>query len=51
MDKVQKGLYLPRTDGLKELFKYAGEFLRRDNTGESKFAKQLEGWNNVVSGS
>jgi hypothetical protein len=48
--KLDRGVYVPRTEGLKKSFKYAGDFLARDNLGGSKFAKLLEGWNNLLGG-
>jgi hypothetical protein len=45
---INKGLYVPRTEGLKESLRNALEFLSRDNLRESKFAKVLEGWNNLL---
>jgi hypothetical protein len=45
---IEKGIYVPRSEALKETFKNAGDFLRRDNAGGSQFAKVLEGWNRLV---
>lgn len=47
---IDKGMYVPRTEGLRESFKSAGEFLGRDNCGGTKFAKALEGWKILLGG-
>ena len=47
---VDKGVYVPRREGLNESFKNALEFLKRDNAGGSKFGKVLEGWSLVLGG-
>ena len=41
---VERGIYIPRREALKESFKNALEFLRRDKAGGSEFAKLVEGW-------
>jgi hypothetical protein len=47
---IEKGIYIPRREGLNESFKNATEFLKRDNAGGSKFARVLEGWGYLLSG-
>lgn len=47
---IEKGIYTPRREALKESFKNAMEFLRRDKVGGSKFAKVLEGWGHLLGG-
>jgi hypothetical protein len=47
---IEKGIYTPRREALKESFKNAMEFLRRDKVGGSKFAKVLEGWSYLLGG-
>lgn len=47
---VDKGIYVPRREKLKESFKNAAEFLKRDNAGSNNFAKVLEGWNRLLGG-
>lgn len=46
---LARGLFVPGADGLKESFQNAREYLRRDGTGWSKFAKQLDGWSNLLA--
>jgi len=50
LTSVDRGLFVAGTEGLKESFKNAREYLRRDGTGWSKFAKQLDGWGNLLGG-
>lgn len=45
---IEKGIYVPRPEALKETFKNAGDFMRRDNTGGTQFAKIVDGWNRLV---
>lgn len=45
---VDKGIYVPRKEGLKETFDSATEFLKRDNAGGTTFAKVLEDWNELL---
>lgn len=47
---IEKGIYIPRREALKESFKNAVEFLRRDKAGGSKFAKVLKGWTQLLGG-
>jgi hypothetical protein len=45
---IEKGIYVPHSEPLKETFRNARDFLRRDNAGGSQFAKVLEGWNRLI---
>jgi hypothetical protein len=45
---VIRGLYVPRKDSLKDSFRQAGEFLRRDGMHGTAFGKLLKGWSNLV---
>jgi hypothetical protein len=45
---LDRGLFGAGTDGLKESFTNAREYLRRDGTGWSKFAKQLDTWSSLL---
>ena len=47
---LEKGIYIPRRETLKESFKNAVEFLKRDKTSGSTFSKVLEGWSHLLSG-
>ena len=48
--KVNRGMYIPRRDLLKESFQNAEEFLERDRLANSKFGKVLKGWDNLLTG-
>jgi len=47
---VDRGLFVAGTEGLKESFKNAREYLVRDGSGWSKFARQLDAWGNLLGG-
>jgi hypothetical protein len=47
---VDRGIWVPRAEGLKESFKNAAEFMGRDGTGGSQFARTLQGWGNLLGG-
>jgi hypothetical protein len=46
---VTRALYVARKDSLKDSFRQAGEFLRRDGMHGTAFAKLLRGWSTLVS--
>jgi len=46
--KLEKGLYVPKKEGLRKSFDYARDFVRKDNAGGSKFAKLLYRWSVLV---
>jgi hypothetical protein len=47
---VDRGIWVPRAEGLKESFRNAVEFMRRDGTGSSQFTRTLQGWSNLLGG-
>ena len=47
---VAPGIWVPHTEGLKESFVAAWEFIRRDGMGLNDIGRRLEGWGKLVGG-
>jgi hypothetical protein len=47
---VAPGIWVPHTEGLKESFIAAGEFMKRDGMGGSQFCRSLEVWGTLLGG-